>query len=215
MEGTSESRVREQGRRRHAGCGERSLGGNTRVIGKPVGVHCGPQADRTHRSATSMSRPRSWPTGGVARLTTPVKCGASMTASRLIAATGWSLCRGTSPAVRAGLFGGWCWLRRTRRVACDSVLRHSHRWVAGSSSGSRPLRRELNPRGGNTRRVFRVDSFVPVRQLCGAGARRRSYSEREMKGHERAAVVAHPIFCQPVDSTPRRSEKVKAGVLNR
>jgi len=43
---------------------------------------------------------------------------------------------------------------------------------------------------------------------------RQSNSEREAKGHERAAAVVQPIFCQPVDSIPRRSEKVMAGALN-
>jgi hypothetical protein len=39
-----------------------------------------------------------------------------------------------------------------------------------------------------------------------------SYSGRETKGHERAAVMVHPICCQSANSRPRRSEKVKAGV---
>jgi len=76
------------------------------------------------------------------------------------------------------------------------------------------VRREFDPPGGNIEGNLWIDAFVPVWQLYGAGARRRSYSERETKGHERAAVVAHPIFCQPADSRPRGSEKVKAGVLN-
>jgi len=49
---------------------------------------------------------------------------------------------------------------------------------------------------------------------CGAGAHGRSHSERESKGHERAAVVVHPIICQPADPIPRRSEKAMAGVPN-
>jgi hypothetical protein len=109
---------------------------------------------------------------------------------------------------------GACRLLRTRRGA--------RTWVSkGPSIGGRPVLVRARGRcvessisSVATSEGSPIDTFVPAQQLCGAGAHRRSYSEREAKGHERAAVVAHPIFCQLADSRPRRSEKVRAGVPN-
>lgn len=53
-----------------------------------------------------------------------------------------------------------------------------------------------------------------LQEQHGYGEPRRSYSERETKGHEWAVDCGSPHFCQLVDPRPRRSEKVKAGVLN-
>ena len=79
------------------------------------------------------------------------------------------------------------------RIACTGVLP-----VGSVVTSGRPFRA--------------TRSFSQV--ICGAGTQSRSYSERERKGHERAAVAVHPITCQPADSIPRRSEKAMAGVLN-
>jgi hypothetical protein len=65
----------------------------------------------------------------------------------------------------------------------DSELEKSSREDSGLSGGD----------GGEVAFARSVDAFVPVDDSTELGTRRRSYSEREAQGHERAAAVVHPI----------------------
>jgi hypothetical protein len=72
---------------------------------------------------------------------------------------------------------------------------------------------ESGTSGGSPLEVELRDTTVPWAQH-GFSEPRWSYSEREMKGQERAAAGGSPHFCQLVDSRPRRSEEVMAGAPN-
>jgi hypothetical protein len=133
------------------GCSDRSSGGNIGVIGKPVARPSRSQPETAHRDAVPESGPRFRSRGGDARPAMSAEHGAHRRPHHgPTAATGWSMCRGTSPAERVLPSGSVQAVPDAPRCSHLGAEGAVHRWEAGSRSRSRPLRRELNLFGGNT-----------------------------------------------------------------